>query len=195
MKTTRLIMLAFLSVSLVFLSGCKDDPEEEVSPYIGDYIITSAALSESVTLNTNIGEFTVPAGTDITQMIIQALLGAIECVPESSLIELREDFSMFLSCSTSGTELDAGTWEEQSVTVILLNLNSTAIPSSPSGMVLTISNVTLVSNVLSGTTTVPLPREMLAAVIELLSSGQVHLDLENTPVVVPVTFTIVLAKQ
>ena len=52
MKTTRLIMLAFLSVSLVFLSGCKDDPEEEASPYIGDYIITSATLSEALVLQT-----------------------------------------------------------------------------------------------------------------------------------------------
>jgi len=196
MKTTRLIMLTFLSVSLVFLSGCKDDPEEEVSPYVGDYIITEAALSEALVLQTNeIGPMTVPAGTDITPMITQALLGAIQCEPASSFIELREDFTLFLYCETSTTELDAGTWEEQSATVIVLFMNSTAIPSSPNGILLTVTDVSLVSNVLTGTTSVPIPREMLAGVVALMSGGLATLDVENTPVAVPITFTIKLAKQ
>ena len=87
MKNTRLLFLAFLSVSLVFLPGCKDDPEEEVSPYIGEYIITKATLSEAIVLQTlPTGPTTVPAGMDITTMIKTALLGAIECEPANSLI-------------------------------------------------------------------------------------------------------------
>lgn len=143
MKTSKLIFLAFLSVSLVFLPGCEDDPEEELSPYIGEYVITKASLAEPLTLQTNeIGPMVVPAGTIITPMIQTALLGAIDCDPESSLIELREDFSLYLSCATSMEELDGGTWDEQSSTVIVLNLNSTAIPSSPTGIVLTVTDVT-----------------------------------------------------
>ncbi len=145
MKTPKFILLTFLSVSLVFLSSCKDDPEEEVSSYVGDYIIVNATISEPIPLTTNeIGEINIPAGVDITAMMQAALLGAIECDPASSLIELREDFSLFLSCSTSMEEIDGGTWEEQSATVFVLNLNSTAIPSSPTGVVLTVTDVTVV---------------------------------------------------
>jgi len=201
MKTTRLIFLAFLSVSLVFLSGCKDDPEEELSPYIGDYIITSATLSEDLVLKTLTVpdqvpfDMTVDAGTDITQMIVGALLGAIECDAANSLIQLREDFSLYLNCSSSAEELDAGTWEEQSETVIVLSMNSTAIPSSPIGIFLTITDVSLVSNVLTGTTTVPITSETLAGMVTLLSLGTLTLDMEATDPVVFITFTIELAKQ
>jgi len=128
-------------------------------------------------------------------MIQTALLGAIDCVPESSVIELREDFSLYLSCATSMEELDAGTWEEQSETVIVLSMNSTAIPSSPTGIVLTISDVSLVSNVLTGTTTVPISKQMLAGIVALMSQGALELDMEATPPAVPITFTIELAKQ
>jgi hypothetical protein len=196
MKTSKFILLTFLSVSLVFLSSCKDDPEEEVSPYMGDYIITKATLSEDLILQTNeIGPITVMAGTDITVMITTALLGAIDCEPANSLIELREDFSLYLSCSTSSEELDAGTWEEQSETIIVLSMNSTAIPNSPTGIVLTVTGVTLVSNVLSGETTVPISKEMLAGVVALMSQGLATLDMEATPPALPIIFTIELAKQ
>lgn len=196
MKTSKLFFLAFLSLSLVFLPGCDDDPEEELSPYIGDYIITKATLSENLVLETlPIGPTTVPAGMDITTMIQTALLGAIDCVPESSTIELREDFSLYLSCATSMEELDAGTWEEQSETVIVLSMNNTAIPNSPTGIVLTISDVSLVSNVLTGTTTVPIAEQMLAGIVLLMSQGNLTLDMEATPPALPITFTIELAKQ
>ena len=135
----------------------------------------------------------VPAGTDITQMIVGALLSAIECEPANSLIELREDFSLYFSCSSSSVELDAGTWDEQTVTVLILSLNSTALP--PIGFVLTITDVSLVSNVLTGTTTVPISKEMLAVIVPLWSQGTLTLDMELTPLAVPITFTIKLAKQ
>ena len=196
MKNSRLIFLAFLSLSLVFLPGCDDDPEEEASLYIGEYVITKASLAEPLILQTNeIGPLEVPAGTIITPMIQTALLGALNCVPESSVIELREDFSLYLSCATSMEELDGGTWEEQSSTVIVLNLNSTAIPSSPTGFVLTVTDVSLVGVALTGTTTVPIAREMLVGVVALMSGGNASLDVEATDPVVLITFTIELTKQ
>ena len=196
MKTTKFILLTFLSVSLVFLSSCKDDDEPEVSPYIGDYVLIDATLSEPLTLTTNeIGDMTVPVGTDLTPMIQGALLGSIQCDPTASLIELREDFSLFLSCTTSGTEIDGGTWEEQSETVIVLNLNSTAVPSSPTGVVLTVTDVSLVGVLLSGETSIPISEQMLAGVVAAMSQGNATLDLEATPDAVPITFTIDLQMQ
>jgi hypothetical protein len=74
-------------------------------------------------------------------------------------------------------------------------MNTTAIPSSPTGIVLTITDVSLVSNVLTGTTTVPIPEQMLAGIVALMSQGQLTLDMEATPPALPITFTIELAKQ
>ncbi|MEA3463357.1 MAG: hypothetical protein U9R49_15860 [Bacteroidota bacterium] len=198
MRTTRLVLLTFLSVALVFLSSCKEEePEVELSPYIGDYIITKATLAENLALQTNelIEPMTMVAGLPITEMIQTALLGAIDCEPENSLIEMREDFSLYLSCSSSMDELDAGTWEEQSETVIVLSMNSTAIPASPTGIVIEVSEITLVGDVLTGLTTVPISEEMLAAMVADMSGGQVSLDEEATPPVVNITFTIELTKQ
>lgn len=196
MKTPKISYLILSIVSLMILSACDEDPEEVVSTIIGDYVITKAELTEPITLHTNeIGPIQIEAGTDITNMIQQALLGSIECVPEKSLIELREDNSLFLSCTDTDTEIDAGTWEEVSETVIKLNLNSTAVPSSPTGIVLTVNDVVVDGNVLSGETSVPLPRDMLASIVAAMSGGQASLDLEKTPVAVPVDFMIELTKQ
>lgn len=196
MKTSRLFLLALLSVSMVFLSSCKEDEEPEESSFIGDYVIVNATTSEPLILTTNeIGDIAVPADFPITAMIQDALLGAIQCDPASSLIELHEDFSMFLSCATSAEEIDAGTWEEQSETVIVLNLNSTAIPSSPTGIVLTVTDVTLVGSLLTGTTSVPIPKDMLATIVSAMSGGMATLDMDATPDALPLTFTIQLEKQ
>jgi len=196
MKNSRFILLAFLSVFLVFLSSCKEDPEEELSPYIGEYTIVKATLTENLTLTTNeIGPMTLVAGLSITEMIQTALLGAIDCEPENSLIELREDFSLYISCSGGVEELDGGTWEEQSETVVILNMNSTAIPASPTGIVITVSDVTLEGNILSGVTTVPISRDMLVSVIAGMSGGQLTLDMEATPLAVPISFEIELEMQ
>jgi hypothetical protein len=197
MKTSRLILLTFLSISMVFLSGCNEDEEPEVSPFVGDYVLVSATLSESLSLDVNESEdpLVIPDGYDITVMIQGALLGSVECEPANSLIELHEDFSLFLSCSTSEEEIDAGTWEEQSETVIILNLNSTAVPSSPTGVVLTVSDVSMIGSVLTGTTSVPVSREMIALVVAAMSGGQMTLDMEATPAAVPISFTITLNQQ
>jgi len=197
MKNSRFILLAFLSVFLVFLSSCKEDPEEELSPYIGEYTIVKATLTENLTLMTNemVDPLTLVAGLSITEMIQTALLGAVDCEPENSLIELREDFSLYISCSGGVEELDGGTWEEQSETVVILNMNSTAIPASPTGIVITVSDVTLEGNILSGETTVPISRDMLVSVIAGMSGGQLTLDMEATPLAVPISFEIELEMQ
>ena len=178
---------------MVFLSSCKDDDEPEVSPFVGDYVITKAATSAVLILTTvEIGEVPVPIGTDITPMIQTALLSALQCEPANSLIQLKEDFSMYMYCTTSMDELNAGTWEEQGETTLILSLNSTAVPSSPTGMVLTVTDVSLVGSLLSGTTVVPIPEAMLAGIVAGMG---MTLDLEATPDALPLTFTIELTKQ
>jgi hypothetical protein len=72
-------------------------------------------------------------------------------------------------------------------------MNSTAIP--PIGFFLTITDVSLVSNVLTGTTTVPISKDKLAVIVPLWSQMTRTLDLGATPLAVPITFTIELAKQ
>jgi len=196
MKKSRFLILAFLSVSLVFLSSCKEDPEDEVSPYIGNYIITKATLSEPLTLQTNeFGTIEVPVGTDITPMIQGALLSSINCDPDKSIIQLLEDFAIFLSCTNTQQEVDAGTWEEQSETVIVLNLNSIAVPSTPTGIVVTVSDIVFVNNVLKGETMVPITEDMLADIVQAFSQGSATLDREATPDAVNTYFTIELTKQ
>ena len=196
MKTSRFILLTLLSVSVVFLSGCKKDEDPEENSFVGDYVLVKATISEALTLTTNeIGEMAIPAGIDITIMMQDALLGAVECAPESSLIELHEDFSIVLSCATSGAMIDAGTWEEQSETVIVLNLNSTAIPSSPTGVVLTVTDVSFSGSTLSGATSIPVAKEMLATIVSLMTQGAATLNMDVTPDAVPMTFTIELEKQ
>lgn len=196
MKKPKFSYLILLVMSVFMLTGCEDDPVEEPSPVIGDYVITKAVLSETLTLVTNeIGAIPVPLDTDITAMIQAALLGEIDCEPENSLIELREDNSIYLSCSGTEEEIDAGTWEEVSETVIKLNMNSTAVPSSPTGVVLTVTDVLVDDEMLSGETTVPLPREMLAGVVAAMSGGRATLNMEETPVVVPVSFIIELTRE
>lgn len=195
MKTSKIFYLTMSFVSLMILSACSDDPEEVVSTLVGDYTISKAVLTEAITLTTNeIGDIPIIAGTDITLMIQEALLGSIECT-EETLIELREDNSIYFSCSGTETEIDAGFWEEVSETVIKLNLNNTAIPNSPTGLPLTVNDVVIDDDGLSGETKVPLPRDMLAGIVAAMSGGQATLNMEETPVVVPATFMIELTKQ
>jgi hypothetical protein len=196
MKRPKIFYLTLLALSVIMLSGCEDDPVEEVSPLIGDYVITKAVLSETLTLvSIEMGSLPVPVGTPITTMIQTALLSSIECTAENSLIELRKDNSLYLSCKGSEDEVDAGTWQEVSETVIKLNMNSTAVPSSPAGVVLTVNDVSIDGDLLSGETNVPLPREMLAGVVAAMSGGQATLNMDETPAAVPVTIVIDLTKQ
>jgi hypothetical protein len=196
MKTTRFILLALLSVSMVFLSSCKEDEEPDVSSFVGKWVMTKATISEAMTLTTNeIGDIEIPAGIDITIMMQDALLSGIDCAPESSVIELFEDFSIDIYCATSMETIDAGTWEEQSATVIVLNLNSTAVPSSPTGVVLTVIDVEIDGSTLTGTTSVPVAKEMLAGIVQLMTQGQATLNMDVTPDAVPMTFTIEFEKQ
>lgn len=166
MKTSNFKWLAALFALFVLIPGCKDDNGNDVSEFIGNYIISSAELAEALTVPTvEMGNLPVPIGTNITQVIQTALLSAVNCTSaDKSYVELREDFSLYLSCEGLNP-LNAGTWEEVSATSIKLNMNNAAIPSSPTGFVLTVTDIVKDQAGLTGTTSVPLPKAMISAMI------------------------------
>ena len=169
MKTMNFKFLTILLISIGFIAGCSDD-EKKVSPYVGDYVITEAAVAETFTVPvTGLGDFPVPIGTPITEAIQTALLSAVTCSsPDKSYIEMREDFSLYMSCE-GANPLNAGTWTEVSSTELLLNLNSAAIPSSPTGIALTVTDVMKSNGILTGITSAPLPKAFIAAAITAIN--------------------------
>jgi hypothetical protein len=95
---------------------------------------------------------------------------------------------MYMSCEGANA-LNAGTWEEVSATELKLNMNSAAIPSSPSGFVLNVTNIVQSNNTMTGKTSVPLPKEMVAGMIAPLTLAP------SSPPVYLVTFTIEFVKK
>ena len=190
MKILKFQFLFVLIASLAFFTGCKDDDNEDVSVFVGNYVISNAATSDVLSVNTDqLGELSIPSGTDITEAIQDALLSAVTCSSaDKSWVELRGDSKLVMTCEGSN-ELDAGTWQEVSETELKLNLNGNAIPSSPSGFVLSVTNIVIAGANMSGNTTVPLPKEMVAAMIAPLTLT------EDNPDVFLVKFSIQFTKQ
>lgn len=194
MKFLKFSFLAALILSAGLFNGCGDDPVEEGSPFVGNFVISKATLTEPLTIPIvpvpNIGEqIVIPVGYDITAAIQGALLSEVNCSSaDKSLIELREDKSMYLSCE-SANALNAGTWEEISASELKLNMNSAAIPSSPTGFVLNVTNIVQANNTMSGKTSVPLPKEMVAGMVAPLV-----LAATASPIFM-VTFTLDFVKK
>jgi hypothetical protein len=170
MKILHSRLLVLFPVALAFFAGCKDDSKDTVSPFVGNYVLTQAEIAEDLTVTTvELGAYNIPAGTDITVAIETAILSAAACGTNiDTYIELREDNSIYMSCEGANA-FNAGTWDEIDETTLQLNLNSTAIPSSPLGFVLTVSDVVVDDAGLSGQTSVPLPSTMISEMISPLT--------------------------
>jgi hypothetical protein len=166
MKILKFKFLLALIVSVALVPGCNDDDDGNVSGYVGNYVISNAELAEAITVTTDqVGPVPVPAGTNITVAIQSALLSAVNCTSaDKSYVELRNDYSMYMSCEFQN-ELNAGTWEELDATTLKLNMNSTAIPSSPTGFVLTVTDIVKNETGLRGKTGVPIPKEIIAGML------------------------------
>jgi hypothetical protein len=190
MKVTKMNILAILFVSFSVLTGCKDKNKEEVSPFVGSYTISNAEVAEELTLTTNeLGDIPVAVGTNITLQIQAALLSSLSCASASyAYVELKKDFSIFMSCAGQNG-FNAGTWEDVNDSTLTLNMNSTAIPSSPSGFVLEVNHIQKNSTGMRGTTSVPLPKEMVAAMVSPLTL------VAATPAVLNVVFYIDFVKK
>lgn len=186
MKNLKLKYLLVLVVSLALFAGCNDDEEDQVSPFVGKFIISHAEVAQPFSLNTTSGaQIPVAVGTDITTAIQGALLSSVNCSSaDKSWVELREDNSIYMSCEGANA-FNAGTWEEVSETELKLNMNNAAIPSSPTGFVLNVTNIVQESTGWTGTTSVPMPKEMFAAGL-----AQFGMTIANTPAVYLVTFSL-----
>jgi len=103
MRFLKFKILIVLIASLAMVTGCNDDPEEEVSPFVGNFTISKAMLAEKLSIPTNgMGTIDVPIGTDITAAIQNSLLSQVNCSSaDKSWVELREDMSMYMSCEGS----------------------------------------------------------------------------------------------
>ena len=170
MKFLKFKSLLVLILSLALFTGCGDDDEEEVSKFVGNFVISSAKVVDpSFKLVTTTGmQLPVPVGQDITPAIQAALLSSVKCASaDKSWIELRKDNKIYMSCEGANA-INAGTWEEVDAKTLKLNMNSTAIPTSPQGIVLTVGDIVQDSKGWSGTTSVPMPKEMFAAMLQPL---------------------------
>lgn len=199
MKILKFSFFAVFVMALSLFNSCDNDDDVQVSPFVGNYIITEAKiLAISPAINTNeMGPLPVPPGTDITAAIQASLLSQVNCSSaDKSWVELRENKSMYMSCEGSN-ELNAGTWEEVSATELKLNMNSAAIPSSPTGFALNVTDITVAGSKMSGKTSVPLPKEMIAALVAQMGAGfGVTLTLSNNnPDIFMVNFSIVFEKK
>jgi hypothetical protein len=190
MKILKFNSLVILVATSAWITGCNKDSGEEVSEFVGNYVISKAETAEALTLETvEMGTLSINIGQDITESIQTALLSAVNCSSASkSYVELRKNYSMYMSCEGQN-ELNAGTWEEVDKTTLKLNMNSAAIPTSPTGIVLTVTDIVINSTGLKGTTSVPLPKEMIAGMIDPLT-----LD-PSTADVVNVTFNLYFIKK
>jgi hypothetical protein len=187
MKILNFKWLVIILALFVLITDCKDKDGKEVSIFIGNFVINKAELAEALTVPTvEMGNVSVPVGTAITQAIQAALLSALNCTsPDKSYVELREDNSLYLSCEGLNP-LNAGTWEEVSASSLKLNMNSAAIPSSPLGVVLTVTNIVKNASGLTGITSVPLPKAMIA---DMIAPSQLTLS-PSAPDVFIVDFVI-----
>ena len=168
MKIFKLYRLTILLAAFVALFGCKDDNGGEVSQFVGDYSISEAKLASDLVIPTvEMGDYTIPANTNITAAIQSALLKSITCTPASdTYIELREDNTIYFSCKGANA-INAGTWEEVSSSSITLNLNATALP--PIGFSLLITDAVIDASGISGKTSVPFQSTVIAGLIAPLT--------------------------
>jgi len=189
MKVRRISVLAILFASFTVFTGCKDKSKDEVSPFVGNYTISNASLAEPISITVDGVPMSIQVGTNITLQIQAALLSSVDCASAGyAYVELRKDFSIHMSCAGLN-DFNAGTWEEVDATTLTLNMNSTAIPSSPSGFVLTVSDIVKTATGMTGKTSVPLPKEMIEAMLQGLT-----LD-PSTPAVINAVFTIDFEKK
>ena len=193
MKTLNFKLLTILLISLGFIPSCSED-EEKVSSFVGDYVITEALVAESFNVPVaGLGDFPVPVGTPVTTAIQTALLSAVSCSSaDKTYVEMREDFSLYMSCE-GANPLNAGTWTEVSSTELLLNLNSTAVPSAPTGIALTVTDVEKSGGILTGITSVPLPKAMIESLIKAYNPD-LSLD-ASAPAIFVVKFSLKFTQK
>jgi len=152
----------FAVVIMIFagvMSNCSnsDDGEEGPASLTGKYKFKKAVLTSELTIEdqtTGSSETIVlTVGTDVTDMVVGGLVGAIACSSNSNAaIDLRANKELWAFCDgESGDPLRGGTWSENATrTILTLNL---APPLVPTSVQLIQTNITITGNELSGDVT------------------------------------------
>jgi hypothetical protein len=166
MKNIRFKFLLALIALVTLTSRCKDKNNEVTPGYAGNYTISSAVLAEPLPVTTvEGGVYIIPASTPLTSDIQAELLGQVNCTSTGkSWLELRKDNSVYFSCAGENAII-AGTWEQPDATTLKLNMNNTAISSSPTGLVLTITDLVRYASGLRGQTIVPISKATVSTLI------------------------------
>ncbi len=149
-----------LALFAVALSNCGSNDnggDEGPASLAGKYKFKKATLISEVTVEDQTdgssATITLPVGTDVTDMVVGGLVGALQCDNNNDgAIDLRSDFKLFAFCDGENKDpMPGGTWSENTTrTELTLNL---APPLVPVAVSIVEKNIVVAGNDLSGDVT------------------------------------------
>ena len=155
MKLKNLQIIGFLSLAgLLGVASCSKDDEKKVDQIVGTYTFTSAEFNEAVTIIIQDNPVEFASGSDASQFVGPAILGAAPCDnPENAAVDLRANGTAFYACVNEVNEDQMGTWTiNDERTILYISI------SNPQPFALTITDLTVSSTSFTGTVTnFPLP--------------------------------------
>jgi hypothetical protein len=183
----KILLLAIASTllsAIVLLPSCNKEDEPK-DPLVGKYIISSAVLSEPLTL----GDTVLASETDLTIAINAALLSDAGCNDMANTrLELKDGGEIWYVCVGEGTGFSNGTWEiNADRTVLSLALNITQGSASVT-IPLNITELDEGIIKVSGNVQIPLPPEFFLVLgIDVTGSGvpiyqtKIHIEITRIP--------------
>jgi len=176
----HLLFMVIVLLGILTVSCGKDDKEDEVASYAGNYQLKKATLK-----TIDIG-FKLDVDEDITPMIQDVLLNVSPCSDQlQTIIELHPDQSIYLSCLDEEMILKAGRWSQNipDRQLTLIFENAEVWQGDP----ITLKDVTVKGNVTTGTSnTVSIDKKWLANYTNMP---------DQMPDIIKVTFSMEMTKQ
>ncbi len=166
--------------SFLLFTSC-DDESGDTDPLVGTYQFTGATLGQAITITLATGTVDLPVGdAQTTSLLVSAgLLGAQPCATATNArIELRADGTSWFVCAGETAELQQGTWSSPSATTLDLTVSG-SVTSTGQDIQVSITDITLAANVLTGTVTnFPLPLDATQTLgLPLPGSGTPNIQL------------------
>tara|TARA_B100001029_G_scaffold29628_1_gene21783 strand:+ start:34 stop:591 length:558 start_codon:yes stop_codon:yes gene_type:complete len=163
-KSFLTIIILLVSSFLIF--SCEEDGNNAKEPLLGFYTISKSTLTAPCTSQN--GAATLPAGTDVSDAILNAFLTDIVCASAGDkAIEIAENGKIYFACRVEGKKQDQGSWainSERTELTLTLLIQGNLVPVKLTG--LQESAAKIKGNVAA----VPVPPLLLASV-EALFSG------------------------
>jgi len=178
MRKLLVLLMAFLIVS-----ACeKDDDEDNTTPppptfeeqMVGQYALSSSTFNQAVTMyNVMVPGDTVtfPYGSDATQVVTWALLDDSPCDdPANTVLDAREDFSLFYICTGESNELQMGTWSaDETNNSLALNVDTEIGPIPVTITSVVKNDISLTGNIIGLPVPVDLSQPVGATNIQFIS--------------------------